>query len=203
MTEINCKICNKRINFDPQNPDTYISRSESGNLMIGRLYTIRLSHQTDSGSSHINVVVIDENGEYRAHKDYYEEKISAKGAPDIWNKLQRFIPLELRLYLSLASDEEKNEICRSIEPFNKTPKEWYECLNELRRNNPNNQLVTFLAAKWGFIIGKGKELLNYKYEPSSWSYPIYLRLQARFAPSRELILIAKRIDFKSFPLIIQ
>ncbi len=203
MTEINCKICNKRINFDPQNPDTYISRSESGNLMIGRLFTIRLGHQTDSGTSHINVVVIDENGEYRAHKDYYEEKISVIGTPDIWNKLQRFIPLELRLYLSLANDEEKNILSSISEPFNKTPKEWYEGLNELRHDNPNNQLVTFLAAKWGFIIGKGKELLNYKYEPSSWSYPIYLRLQARFAPSQELILIAKRIDFKSAPLIIQ
>jgi len=203
MTEINCKICNKRINFDPQNPNTFISRSESGNLMIGRLYTIRLGHQTDLGSSHINVVVIDENGEYRAHKDYYEEKISVKGAPDIWNKLQRFIPLELRLYLSLANDEEKSILSSLSEPFNKTPKEWYECLKELRHKSSNNQLVTFLAVKWGFIIGKGKELLSYKYEPSSWSYPIYLRLQARFAPSQELILIAKRIDFNSAPLIIQ
>ncbi len=203
MTEINCKICNKRINFDPQNPDTFISRSESGNLLIGKLYTIRLGHQTDSGTSHINVVVIDENGEYRAHKDYYEEKINIKGTPDVWNKLQRFIPLELRLYLSLAGDEEKNILSTISEPFNKTPKEWYECLKELKNNNPNNQLVTFLAVKWGFIIGKGKELLNYKYEPRSWSYPIYLRLQARFAPSQELILIAKRIDFDSAPLIIQ
>ncbi len=203
MTEINCKICNKRINFDPQNPDTFIHKSESGNLMIGRLYTIRLGHQTDSGSSHINVVVVDENGEYRAHKDYYEEKVSVKGTPDVWNKLQRFIPLELRIYLSLANDEEKTILSTISEPFNKTPKQWYETLRELRQNNPKNQLVTFLAVKWGFIIGKGKELLNYKYEPSSWSYPIYLRLQARFAPSQELILIAKRIDFKSTPLIIQ
>ncbi|MFX1349746.1 MAG: hypothetical protein ACFE92_13850 [Promethearchaeota archaeon] len=203
MTEINCKICNKRINFDPQNPDTFLHKSESGNLMIGRLYTFRLGHQTDSGSSHINVVVIDENGEYRAHKDYYEEKISVKGAPDLWNKLQRFIPLELRLYLSLAGDEEKTILSSISEPLNKTPKEWYQCLKELRHNNPNNQLITFLAVKWGFIIGKGKELLNYRYEPSSWSYPIYLRLQARFAPSQELILIAKRIDLNSAPLIIQ
>ncbi|MFX0155768.1 MAG: hypothetical protein ACFE9Q_14700 [Candidatus Hodarchaeota archaeon] len=203
MTEINCKICNKRINFDPQNPDTFLHKSESGNLMIGRLYTFRLGHQTDSGSSHINVVVIDENGEYRAHKDYYEEKISVKGAPDLWNKLQRFIPLELRLYLSLAGDKEKSILSSISEPLNKTPKEWYQCLKELRHNNPNNQLITFLAVKWGFIIGKGKELLNYRYEPSSWSYPIYLRLQARFAPSQELILIAKRIDLNSAPLIIQ
>ncbi len=203
MTEINCKICNKRINFDLQNPDTFIHKSESGNLMIGRLYTIRLGHQTDSGTSHINVVVVDGNGEYRAHKDYYEEKVSVKGTPDLWNNLQRSIPLELRLYLSLASDDEKIVLSSLSEPFEKTPLDWYESLKELRDNNPNSQLITFLAAKWGFIIGKGKELLNYKYEPSSWSYPIYLRLQARFSPSSELNLIAKRIDFESAPLIIQ
>ncbi|MFX1570145.1 MAG: hypothetical protein ACFFCV_17445 [Promethearchaeota archaeon] len=203
MTEINCKICNKRINFDPHNPGTYIHKSESGNLMIGKLYTIRLGHQTDSGSSHINVVVIDENGEYRAHKDYYEEKVSVKGAPDVWNRLHRYIPLELRLYLSLAQYEDKSIFSSLAEPFEKSPQEWYECLKELRDKYPGNQFITFLATKWGFIIGKGKELLNFKYEPLSWSYPIYLRLQARFAPSQELILIAKRIDFESTPLIIQ
>jgi hypothetical protein len=203
MTEINCKICNKSINFDLKNPDTFIHKSRSGNLMIGKLYTIRLGHQTDSGSSHINVVVVDGNGEYRAHKDYYEEKLSVKGAPDLWNELQRSIPLELRLYLSLASEEEKHVLSSISEPFDKTPKDWYESLKELRDNNPTNQLITFLAVKWGFIIGKGKELLDYKYEPTSWSYPMYLRLQARFAPSSELILIAKRIDFMSAPLIIQ
>ena len=203
MTEINCKLCNERINFDPKNPDTYIHKSESGNLMVGKLFTIRLGHQTGSGTLHINVVVVDENGEYRAHKDYYEEKVSAKGAPDLWNNLQRSIPLELRLYLSLASDEEKIILSSLSELSTKTPLKWYESLKELRDNNPTSQLITFLAVKWGFIIGKGKELLNYKYEPTSWSYPIYLRLQARFSPSSELTLIAKRIDFESAPLIIQ
>jgi len=203
MTTINCKICKEIIKFDPKNPDTYIHKSESGNLMVGKLFTFRLGHQTDSGTSHINVVVVDENGEYRAHKDYYEEKVSVKGAPDLWNNLQRFIPLELRLYLSLASEEEKIILSSLSSVTTITPLKWYESLKELRDNHPNSQLITLLATKWGFIIGKGKELLNYKYEPTSWSYPIYLRLQARFSPSSELTLIAKRIDFESAPLIIQ
>ncbi|MFX1418776.1 MAG: hypothetical protein ACFE9N_07650 [Promethearchaeota archaeon] len=203
MTEVNCKICNKVIRFDLQNINSYLHKTESGNLMIGKLFTIRLSHQGDSGSSHINVVVVDENGEYRAHKDYYEEKQEIKGVPDQWNKLQRFIPLELRLYLPLADDEEKVILSSISEPLNKTPQEWYDCLTELKINNPNSQLISFIAVKWGFIIGKGKQLLNFTYEPTSWSYPIYLRLQARFAPSSELIQISKRIDFTSAPLIIQ
>ena len=203
MTEINCKICDEKINFDPNNPKTYIYKSESGNSMIGKLFSIRVGHQATSNSLHVNVVVIDEKGEYRAHKDYYEEKQSVEGASDLWNKLQRHIPLELRIYLSLASDEEKNILSSLSEPFNKTPKEWYECLTDLWHKNINNQLITFLAVKWGFIIGKGKELIKYTYKPNSWSYPIYLRLKSRFAPSPELIQIAERIDFKSAPLIIQ
>ncbi|MFX1316422.1 MAG: tetratricopeptide repeat protein [Promethearchaeota archaeon] len=203
MTEFRCKICDKRINFDPDNPKSYIDKTESGNLMIGKLYTIRISHPTDSGSLHINVVVIDDRGDYRAHKDYYEETPRAKGSPDLWNKLKRHIPLELRIYLSLANDKEKVILSSLSEPFNKTTKEWYDCLTDLKNNHPNSQLITFLAVKWGFIIGKGKELINYKYQPNSWSYTIYLRLKARFAPSTELIQIAKRIDYKSAPIIIQ
>jgi len=171
--------------------------------MIGRLFTIRLGHNTDSGSSHINVVVIDENGEYRAHKDYYEEKPYTQGAPDQWNKLHRYIPLELRMYLSLATDEDKVILSSIPEPLDKMPKEWYKCLKDLWQKNPNSQLIGFLAVKWGFIIGKGKNLVKFTYKPTSWSYPIYLRLQARFSPSSELIQIAKRIDFTSAPLIIQ
>ncbi|MFX1345762.1 MAG: hypothetical protein ACFFAI_11695 [Promethearchaeota archaeon] len=203
MTEIKCKICDKKINFNHNNPDTYIHKSESGNTMIGKLYTIRVCHSADSDSLHINVVVIDENGDYRAHKDYYSEKKGGKGAPDLWNTFQRLIPLELRTYLSLANEEEI-DILTSIKAIQKkTTSEWYEFLNDLKQNNPHSQLLTFLAIKWGFIIGKGKDLLNYKYDPSSWSYSIYLRLQARFAPSSELISIAKRLEFKSDPLIIQ
>ncbi len=203
MTEVNCKICNEIIRFDPNNSETYLHKTESGNPMIGKLYTIRLGHFTDLGSSHINVIVVDENGEYRAHKDYYEEKLSPKGAPDVWNELHRYIPLELRIYLPLASEEDKITLSSISKPLDKTPEEWYNCLIDLWQKNSNSQLITFLAVKWGFIIGKGKELIDYTYSPTSWSYPIYLRLQARFSPSSELIQIAKRINFTSAPLIIQ
>ncbi len=203
MTEINCKICERKIIFDLNNPETYIDKSESGNPMIGKLYTIRVSHSTDSDSLHINVVVIDESGDYRAHKDYYEEKLSVKGTPDLWNKLQRYIPLELRVYLSLATDEEKEILALLSEPLNKTPKEWSESLTDLMHNYPNSQLITFLSIKWDFIIGKGKDLIDYPYKPNSWGYLIYLRLKARFAPSSELIQIAIRIDYKFAPMIIQ
>ena len=74
MTEISCKMCEHKINFDINDPNSYIHKSESGNPMIGKLFTVRVGHSIDSDSLHINVVVIDEKGAYRAHKDYYEEK---------------------------------------------------------------------------------------------------------------------------------
>jgi hypothetical protein len=203
MTEINCKLCEHKINFDINDSNTYIHKSESGNPMIGKLFTVRVGHSTDSNSLHINVVVIDENGAYRAHKDYYKDKKSERGGPDLWSAFQRLIPLELRPYLSLANDAEI-KIFTSVSGLKiKNVVDWYDFLTDLRDNNPNSQLLSFLAVKWGFIIGKGKKLLTFNYNPGSWSYLIYLRLQARFSPSSELILMAKRIDFKSAPPIIQ
>ncbi|MHA2131190.1 MAG: hypothetical protein ACW99L_14585, partial [Promethearchaeota archaeon] len=86
---------------------------------------------------------------------------------------------------------------------NKSLKEWYECLLDLRRKNLKSQLLNFLAVKWGFIIGKGKELIDYDYERNSWSYLIRLRLLGRFKSSPELVEQTKKIRFDSEPLIIQ
>jgi len=203
MTEVKCKICNAIIKFDQHNPSTYLYKTESGNEMIGKLFSVRVSHKTDSESYHINVVVIDEKGDYRAHKDYYEEKQDTEGTSDLWNKFQRHIPLELRIYLTLADNEDKKILISSSESFNKKLNEWYEYLTKLKDENTNNQLITFLAVKWGFILGKGKELIKYKYDPKSWSYPLFLRLQARFSPTPELIMTAKNTDFTTSPLLIQ
>ncbi|MFX1461598.1 MAG: hypothetical protein ACFFBF_00945 [Promethearchaeota archaeon] len=203
MTEVNCKICDKKIKFDPNNPKTYINKSESGNLMIGKLFTIRIGHQADSGKSHINVIVIDEQGAYRAHKDYYEEKESLEGTPDLWNDLQHDIPTELRPYLALANSEEKKILTAKCEPFKKTVIEWYDTLIELKNSNPHSQFFKFLGVKWGFIIGKGKDIIDYKYEPDSWSYLLYLRLLARFKPSPDLLEQAKKVDMGSSPILIQ
>ncbi|MFX1324282.1 MAG: hypothetical protein ACFE8N_04950, partial [Promethearchaeota archaeon] len=178
MTEVSCKICDEKINFSLTNPNSYIHKSESGNSMIGKLFTIRVSHSTASDSLHINVVVIDEEGNYRAHKDCYEEKRSEMGATSLWSKIKHYFPSELQGYLSLATREEKDILIQIPDPQTKTPSEWYSCLSELMRIN-NSQLLTFLAVKWGFIIGKGKELIDYDYKQNSWSYPIYLRLLAR------------------------
>ena len=171
--------------------------------MIGKLYTVRVSHSTSSTSNHINVVVIDEQGDYRAHKDYYKEKKGKKGTTSLMNNLKQSIPSELRGFLSLANREERDILIKIEDPRYKTLNEWYDCLLNLRHTYPKSQLLTFLAVKWGFIIGKGKELIENRYEHDSWGYPIYLRLLARFKSSPELIEQVKKISFDSKPLVIQ
>ncbi|MFX1498074.1 MAG: hypothetical protein ACFFBH_11150 [Promethearchaeota archaeon] len=203
MTEIHCKLCNEKISFNVQDKDTYLHKTESGNPMIGKLFTIRVGHQTRGGLFHINVVVIDEKGEYRAHKDYYEEKEIKQKSFDKWERLIHQIPIEIRFYLTLANDNEKRILSSITEPQNKSASELYYNLARLKLENPFSQLLNFLAVKWGFIIGKGKSLLQEDYNSNSWSYPIYLRLQARFSPKPELVEAIKSLDLSSAPALMQ
>jgi len=203
MTIVNCKLCNEKISFDLQDRGSYLHKIESGNPMIGKLFTVRVSHLTNRGLFHINVVVIDEKGEYRAHKDYYEEKEQKQKISDKWEILLRQIPIEIRSYLTLANDNEKRILSSIKEPLNKSASELYYNLARLKLENPFSQLLNFMAVKWGFIIGKGKSLLQEKYLSNSWSYPIYLRLQARFSPKPELVETIKNLNFSSTPVLMQ
>jgi len=71
---ISCGICNEEFIFDMADEKTFLSMEESGNPLIGKLFTVRLVHEkTVKGKTvkHLNTVVIDTNGEYRAHKDSF------------------------------------------------------------------------------------------------------------------------------------
>ncbi len=81
------------------------------------------------------------------------------------NKLKQYIPKELRPYLSLADTEDKIIFTSHTAPSNSSVSEWYDYLTKLKNNNPKSQLITFLAIKWGFILGKGKELIKLTFEP--------------------------------------
>lgn len=119
------------------------------------------------------------------------------------NKVQQYIPKELRPYLSLADTEDKIIFTSHTAPSNSSVSESYDYLTKLKNENPKSQLITFLAIKWSFILGKGKEIIKYTYEPNSWSYLIYLRLQSRFSPSPELLEISKNLEFNAAPVLIQ
>jgi hypothetical protein len=204
MVSIECKLCREIINFDPENSTTYISKYESGNAMIGKLYTFRVSHSvSDKNSQHINVVVLDQNKEYRAHKDYYEESKKEGTSSDFWENFRNKIPIELRSYISLADRNDKKLISSSLENLEKSIEEWHLGLNQLKNEYPDNKIIDLLSVKWAFIIGKHKKLQNKNLNPNSWSYPILLRIRARFSPSPDLIEKINNVDDEFLPRLVQ
>lgn len=72
-TNFLCELCRKRMMIDIDDPSTYISKTEDKNVMFGELVTVKTVHQKGS-ALHYNVVVLDQNGKYRAHADSYIEQ---------------------------------------------------------------------------------------------------------------------------------
>lgn len=203
MTEVECKLCKEKISFDINSPNTYIQKDSTGNSLIGNLYTVRVSHKADSNSLHINVVVVDENGEYRAHKDYYQEKEKIEGLKDVWEKFIHQIPLELRYYMQLSDNDDKEALLSIPKPYDKPIEKWEEIFEMLKEKGPENQFISFIFHKWKFIIGKDKEINKNAIDKNSWSYPIFIRLKARYSPSPKVLEEANNMNFNSEPTLIQ
>ena len=80
-TEIRCEICQKAITIELNDPSSYISKSVEENVLFGKLITIKTMHQITNSQKdkeqHFNIVVLDQNGKYRAHADSYVQTISS------------------------------------------------------------------------------------------------------------------------------
>lgn len=80
MADIKCEICNKLLNVDLNNPSSYISKTTEENVLFGKLITVKTMHQLTNSKNekeqHFNIIVLDENGKYRAHADSYVQTIS-------------------------------------------------------------------------------------------------------------------------------
>lgn len=77
-THFYCEICAEALTVDIKDPKTYNSLREEQNLLMGKLYIVRTSHEVTNDEVHFNVVVIDQDGQYRAHQDSYSEHKSIK-----------------------------------------------------------------------------------------------------------------------------
>ncbi len=202
MITIQCAICSENISFDLNNPSTFLSVRESGNPFIGKLFTVRVAHSVSDTLKHVNVVVLDANNVYRAHKDSYEEKEKLGETIELWEKATQSFPQELRPFLSLAKTEEKNLFISSSLPSEEDITGWKNLLIDLWAKNTSNNLISFLAAKFLFIIGQDLELIKKYKDETLWSYPIFLRYTSRTSPSKELHLLAQNLKVDSVPIAI-
>ncbi len=186
MTDFKCKLCNQVVSFDLSHPSTYLSKTESSDSR-GSLYHVRVSHHSSSGVNHINVVVVDAKGEYRAHIDFYEENVDQVDRSEFWIALCSQFPSELHDYLSYASSAEKTQIFSIPQPFDTSIQGWRDLFWDLWDNNPTSNLFALLAVKWYSIIGQGANILLKEIQEDSWAYPLYLTLQSSFSSPQKIL----------------
>ncbi len=183
MTEFECQICRSRMKFDLDDESSYLSKVEVGNPLIGKLYSVRISHSTPDGKSHVNVIVVDPQGDYRAHKDSYVDDSSPDS--DALN-LEQILPFELRPFAKLASESEIEQFSDSYDSKLITPDSWYSFLKTLHKKDTENRFFSLLFTKWAFILGK-LQLPEIEIDPERWEYPLILRLRGRKKPTPELL----------------
>ncbi|TXT57643.1 MAG: hypothetical protein BAJATHORv1_10346 [Candidatus Thorarchaeota archaeon] len=197
-TTTRCKLCDEEIVFDIDDASTYLSKTETGNPLIGILYTVRVEHRYKEGVAHINVIVVDERGEYRAHKDCYEE-VKLEDPLTKYEEIVRQFPIEIRHFLSLATPVDKFAISNITLPESAEVSEWTEILRSLRKENPESQLFSFLDSKWASITGRTEELLEMSVEKDSWIYPVQIRVKGRKKLTPELLEKTKELTSLVYP----
>ncbi len=200
MINIRCEICQEDIQFSLNNPESFLSVTESGNPFTGKIFNVRLAH-TVNHEHHINVIVLDAEGIYKTHKDSYIEKRQTEQELN-WEQLKRAFPFELRPYLDLAEKKEQALLSNIIE----TEQNELALLNflvTLWNEYPKNQLLSFLATKWSFLTGKNTSLILERANKEEWFFPIAIRLRSRSKPSEELIHEINAVSFENKPIIIQ
>ncbi|NWF95737.1 MAG: tetratricopeptide repeat protein [Candidatus Thorarchaeota archaeon] len=202
MTEFKCRLCRTTVKFSLDDPSSYQTKTESGNPFIGRLFTVRVIHAAADEKTHVNVVVVDEHGEYRAHKDCYEQHSSLSGLVDDFEVVAAQLPQEIRPYLDLATPEDRHAIAKLGVRSEQTPRQWLKTLDRLRLTNPNSRLLEFLYAKWAFVTGSADLVLSIPATEKSWVCPLNLRLQARLS-TQGTAERAKALDMSSEPELIQ
>ena len=77
MVTFECKLCKEMQKFNPNDPHTYVQESESEysteNFFNMKLRRFKVKHITKDNKEHYNIVIVDQNNDYRGHKDYYEK----------------------------------------------------------------------------------------------------------------------------------
>ena len=68
-------ICDEIVVFNPDDEATFTSKTFLEDFFYMKLFRYVVSH-TLKDDEHVNVVIVDQNGKYRGHKDAYVSKTS-------------------------------------------------------------------------------------------------------------------------------
>ncbi len=82
-TEFVCKVCGEIIRFNPEDPKTYLSKTQHEDFFGMRLTTYRVAHEVGR-ERHYNSIVVDDRNMFRGHRDAYSEIIGEEALPSEW-----------------------------------------------------------------------------------------------------------------------
>lgn len=142
LNEFYCKLCRKKVNFKPD--EVHIkAKTKTSNELFGELFTYRVAHRISPTLSHVNVVVYDSNGEYRGHRDAYEEKMVPTSKS--WQEFIEMFPPEWREYLDPCSEENRQLLTSFFVEKPQTVDDWRDKLIAFIRNNNQSDYLTWLT----------------------------------------------------------
>lgn len=75
LVDFKCMICEEIIAFNIEDQSSYQSKTYLEDFFYMKLFRYVVSH-TSQEEEHVNVVIVDQNGKYRGHKDAYISKPS-------------------------------------------------------------------------------------------------------------------------------
>ncbi len=82
-TEFVCKVCGDIIRFNPEDPKTYLTKTQHEDFFGMRLVTYRVAHEVGK-ERHYNSIVVDDKNMFRGHRDAYSELIDEAALPSEW-----------------------------------------------------------------------------------------------------------------------
>ncbi len=72
--EFQCQVCRETLSMDPEDEGTFLSKTEHDQVFGMQLVTYRVAHIMGD-ERHVNTIILDHEGYFRGHRDYYSEKI--------------------------------------------------------------------------------------------------------------------------------
>lgn len=216
ITDFKCVICQDIIAFNTEDPTTYESSTVIEEFFTMKLTRFVVSHLHGT-EEHVNVVIADQDGKYRGHKDAYINQISSQLINRIYSSntehlidhksIELFIVLDLdkivvREYINTIRIKTA-ALAEKIDNFIKETKEIYEVIPEdLIYTYAKKNFHLILVEKnifmcFAFVNDNAKE--NQKYvEAFQYLKPIINGSHTN-SPLLKLIYIVLRItDIDSF-----
>ena len=75
LVDFKCTICEEMMVFNIEDETSYKTKTYLEDFFYMKLFRYVVSH-TSKDEEHVNVVIVDQNGKYRGHKDAYTSKTS-------------------------------------------------------------------------------------------------------------------------------